>query len=283
VSTAVSTAAGTGVTLTASAFEVAWEHAKLGEMPIVLYVPPAGFQEWERADVVRQAWDELDGAGLAQHGRLGDALAGMLALLSAPRRSVDARLALGTADKPPKGVPPGRAEVRGMAAARGDDGVLARLADGKLTLRPIFGSGLCREIVTLLPEQPAGPGSSVSISREQLDPAARAAGSSLYGFAERLIEAGVPGDQARTLVRMIDGTRRRGQFGAAVGDRDGHRHAARRVVAFHDTDGGRYLMVDRTTADGRVWTTVTPATAQLLAEHIQALLDSLDRLDGVSR
>ena len=163
-----------------------------------------------------------------------------------------------------------------MAAANGDDdAVLARFANGTLTLRRIFGTGLAREIVGLLPKHPAGPGSSVSLCREQLDPAARAAGSSLYGFAERLIEAGVPGEQARTLVRMIDGTRRRGQFGAAVIDREGRRHAASRAVAFHDTETGRSLMVGRTTADGRVWTTVTPATEQLLAEHVQALLDGL--------
>jgi len=265
------------ITLTASTFEVAWEHAKLGEMPIVLYVPPAGFQEWERAEVVRRAWDELDGAGLAHRGRLDAALVGMLELLSAPRRAVDARLALGKAGARPSGagVPHNAAEIRGLAAATGDNGVLARLADGKLTMRPVFGSGLAREIVSLLPEHPAGPGSSVSLSREQVDPAARAAGPSLYGFAELLREAGVPGDQARTLVRMIEGTRRRGQFGAAVRDRDGRRHAARRVVAFHDTDRGRYLMVDRATADDRVWTTIAPATAQLLAEHIQAMLDGL--------
>jgi hypothetical protein len=74
---------------------------------------------------------------------------------------------------------------------------------------------------------------------------------------------------------MIEGTRRRGQFGAAVRDREGHRTAARRVVAFHNTDKGRYLMVDRRTADGRVWTTVAPATEQLLAEHIEAMLARL--------
>jgi EspG family len=262
------------ITLTASTFEVAWEHAGLGEMPIVLYVPPAGFQEWERAEVVRRAWDELARAGLAHHGRLDAALVGLFELLAAPRRAVDARLALGRA-RSDADAAQGTGEVRGMAAANGESGVLARLADGTLTMRPISGNGLGREIITLLPEHPAGRGSSVSLARDQIDPAARAAGSSLYGFAERLIEAGVPGDQARTLVRMIDGTKRRGQFGAAVRDRDGRRHAARRAVAFHDTGNGRYLMVDRTTTDGRVWTTVTPATERLLAEHVQALLDGL--------
>lgn len=256
------------VTLSASTYEVAWEQAKLGEMPIAVHVPPAGFQEWERTEVVRQAWDELERAGLARYGRLDDGLAGMLELLATARRAVDARLALGRAGAD-------GTEVRGMAAAKGDNGVLAKLAGGTLTLRPIFGSGLGREIVTLLPEQSAGPGSSVSLSREQIDPAARAAGSSLYGFADRLMDLGVPGDQARTLVRMIEGTRRRGQFGAAIRDREGRRHSARRVVAFHDTDNGRYVMIDHATSDGRIWTTVTPAGAPQIAEHVEALLASL--------
>jgi len=256
------------VTLTASTFEVAWEHGKLGQMPIVLYVPPAGFQEWERAEVVRQAWDELERVGAARYGRLDAALVRMLEVLARPRRAVDARLALGKAAA--KGT-----EVRGMAAANGDNGVVAELADGKVRLRPIFGSGLGREIVSLLPDESAGPGSSVSLARELIEPAARIAGASLYGFAERLMELGVPGDQARTLVRMIDGTKRRGQFGAAILDREGRRHAAKRAIAFHDTDNGRYLMEDRTTADGRLWTTVTPAAAHLLAERVQATLDAL--------
>jgi hypothetical protein len=115
----------------------------------------------------------------------------------------------------------------------------------------------------------------VSLPRAQLDPAASRAGSSLYGFADQLIELGAPGDQARNIVRMMEGTFRRGQFGAAVRDREGRRHPAQRAVAFHDTKAGRYLMVDRKTADGQLWTTVTPATPTLLAEHVQALLDGL--------
>lgn len=256
------------ITLAASTFEVAWAHAEIGEMPIVLYVPPAGFQEWERAEVVRTAWDELERVRVARHGQLDPEFRRMLEVLARPRRAVDARLALGRAGAP-------GTEVRGMAAANGDSGVLARFAGGKITLKQVFGSGLCREIVGLLPEEPAGPGISVSVSRDLIEPAAKAAGSSLYGFAERLIEAGVPGDQARTLVRMIEGTRRRGQFGAAVRDREGRRHSATRVLAVHDTAGGRYLMEDRRTQDGRVWTTVTPASPHLIADHLQKLLDGL--------
>jgi hypothetical protein len=256
------------ITLSASTYQVAWEHARLGDMPIVVYVPPRGFEEWERAEVVRAAWEELERLGLARYGQLADGLAGMLSVLAHAHREVDARLALDRAGRP-------GAQVRAMAGAMGEDGVLAVLRDGRLALRWIFGSGLAREIVDLLPEHRAGPGASVSLPRSRIEPAAQRAGSSLYGFADELVGFGIAGDQARNMVRMIEGTFRRGQFGAAVRDREGRRHPAGRAVAFHDTKAGRYLMVDRTAADGQVWTTVTPATPALLAEHVQALLDGL--------
>lgn len=258
------------VTLSASAWQVAWERAQLGDLPIVLYVPFEGFLESERAAVVDRALSELARLGLARQGALTDEFTRMLTVLARARREVNLRMWTG------KGGTPG-SELRGMAAASGDSGVLASMVDGQLTLRPIYGSGLAREIVGLLPEHRTGPGRSVSVAREVLDPAAAAAGSSLYRLADHLISRGVPGDQARTLPRMIDGTFRRGQLGAAVSDRDGRRTPARTTLAFHDTEGGRYLMEDRRTADGKVWTTVTPASAAMLAEHLQGILDRLQR------
>lgn len=256
------------LTLTASTFEVAWERAGLGDQPIAVYVPPKGFEEWERAEVVRTAWAELERLGLVEYGRLGDEFAGMLAVLAGARREVDARLALDRVGEP-------GGQVRGLAGATGDEGVLAVLKDDKLSLSWIFGSGLAREIVDLLPEHPAGQGTSVSLPKAQIQVAAERAGSSLYGFADELVELGIPGEPARHMVRMIEGTFRRGQFGAAVRDRDGRRHPAQRAVAFHDTKAGRYLMVNRRTSDGQVWTTITPATSTLLAEHVQSLLDGI--------
>jgi hypothetical protein len=74
---------------------------------------------------------------------------------------------------------------------------------------------------------------------------------------------------------MIDATVGQGQFGAQLRDAHGRRHPAPRAVAVHDTRAGRYLMVDSAAADGRPWTTVTPATAQLIAGRVRALLNGL--------
>jgi hypothetical protein len=50
---------------------------------------------------------------------------------------------------------------------------------------------------------------------------------------------------------------------------------ADRVIAFYDTDAGRYLFQLRRNPDGRDWATVTPADNQLLAQRIWEMLDEL--------
>jgi hypothetical protein len=281
----VSRAGTVELTITARTFEVAWALAGCGPMPTVLFVPPAGFHDWERAEVVRRAHDELQATGLASHGRLAPALAAMFELLGAPRLAVHARLA----SAPDQSGAPGRSgprhragagtgpptRTRGLAAAAGDRAVLATMCGGRLTLRPVAAGRLAHEIVSLLPAHPPGPGSPVSLPRDLLDPAARAAGTSLSSFAQCLTTAGIPAQQAGALVRMIGGTVRRGQFGAELRDAHGRRHAAPRAVAVHDTGAGRYLMVDGTAADGRPWTTVAPATVQLVAGRVRAMVDDL--------
>ena len=254
---------GAEVVLSTSAYEVAWVHAGLGEMPIVIYVPPRGFEPGQRQAVIRDGFAELQRLGLADRGRLHPDLADSLALLARPRHAVDLRM--GTDD----------GEVRALAAAAGDLGVLAQLAGGRLRLRPVRGSSIVREIVALLPDHPAGPGTAVSLPRDQIEPAARAAGSSPYAFADALIQDGTAIGTARALARMIDGPIRRGQFGAAVRDRDGTRRPAPRVVAFHDTQRGRFLIEEKRSPDGRIWTTVAPADSQRLGQHLARLLDEL--------
>jgi hypothetical protein len=74
---------------------------------------------------------------------------------------------------------------------------------------------------------------------------------------------------------MLLGQEARGQFGVERIGRDGQPHRADRVVAFYDTDAGRYLFQLHRNPDGRDWATVTPADNQLLAQRICELLDEL--------
>ncbi|WP_159447673.1 ESX secretion-associated protein EspG [Streptoalloteichus hindustanus] len=253
--------------ISASAYQVAWSALRLGPPPVVLHVPPRGFLAEERAVVVADAWAELERLGLAARHRLDPVLGDALAVLADPRQAVDARI--GTVD---------RGEVRALVATSGEIGVVAVLHDSALRLRYLYDGALGREAVGLLAEHPAGPGRPVSAPRAAIDLAARCAGPSPTAFARGLVRQGVGAADARGLARMVGGARRRGQFGAAVLDRHGRRRRASRVVAFHDTADGRYLVEERSAADGRRWATVAPTDNACLARHVQDLLDTTRRL-----
>jgi hypothetical protein len=253
----------TTVSLAVSAYQVAWEHLDAGPMPIVLYVPPEGARPDDRARAVDSAWAELRGRELAEGRRLRPWFADALRLLAEATVSVDVRFGIG------------RDAVRGLAAAREEAAVLATLAPETLRLRLIGHRALAEESVGLLPPHPAGPGSPVSLPVGDVDVAAHGAGSSLYSLADHLVGHGVPQDQARSLVEMTAGTFRRGQFGATMLDSHGRRHRLPRVVAVHDTPAGRYLMEQRSAANGRQWTTVAPADGARLGRAVRDLLTEL--------
>jgi hypothetical protein len=79
--------------------------------------------------------------------------------------------------------------------------------------------------------------------------------------------------QAQVLAAMFTGMVGRGQFGVERTGRTVQR--ANRVVAFHDTQRGRYLYVTRPSADGRLWATVTPADNRGIANSVWELLDEV--------
>ena len=60
---------------------------------------------------------------------------------------------------------------------------------------------------------------------------------------------GVTLDDAQELAAMFTNIEARGQFGAEITLRDGRIRRADRVVAFHDTDWGRYLYLLLTAAE----------------------------------
>ncbi|MCP2262099.1 EspG family protein [Streptoalloteichus tenebrarius] len=253
---------GPAVVISASAFQVAWAELRLGPPPVVLHVPARGVLARERALVVADAWEELERLGLASRRRLDPVLEDALVMLARPRHAVDARIGTG-----------GRGEARVLAAASGEVGVLAVLHEASLRLRHVSGAELGWQAVALLADRPPGPGEAVSAPRDAIDFAVVRAGPSAAAFAEGLIRRGVLAADARRLARMVGGVRRRGQFGVAVVDRHGRRRRAPRVVAFHDTAHGRYLVEERAGADGRRWTTVAPADNACLARRVRDLLD----------
>ncbi|GAA4026139.1 hypothetical protein GCM10022247_58650 [Allokutzneria multivorans] len=239
----------TGISISDTAYQVAWEHIGFDQMPLALLVNPRGERHEERDAVVADAWQELRGAGLVDGVTLDEQLVRWLTVLAAPDRLVDARLWLGE-------------EVRAVAAANQneDEGVLAVLRGGRMILRPIYATGLARAATELLPAVKPGPGHSVSVPNEALAKAAREAGSDRRALAAAL-RGEISADDAEQLALMTKAARHRGQFGASL-----RRKRADHVVAYFDTEHGRYLM-----EESRGWTTVSPADTRVLVRQIDQL------------
>ena len=232
-----------------------WEHHYGLEVPkpLVLKVPSPGRTDRERSRLVRGAW-----AGLAQRG-LGTpvdphpGLTHLLTLLRRPDREIDGRLWVG-------------GEVRLLAAATGDEAVLATLSGGRLRLQAADATGLPRFALSVLPPAAAGPGQSVTLPTADLTAAAHEA-----DLAKALRDRGVRATDATTLAEMIGDVVNRGQYGSATRDRWGRRIRAPRVLSFFDTPDGRYLQTRREEEAAAPWTTISPANPRRLLQLLTEL------------
>lgn len=239
-------------------FDVLWEHYHgVAQMPLVLRVPSPGRTDDERKRIVRGVWDGLASRGLGSPVDANPLLTHLLSLLRKPDREIDGRLWLG-------------GEVRLLAAATGDDAVLAVLANGKLTLRPADATGLPRFALSPLPPVPAGPGQSITLPTADFEAAAKEARKQ-EELAVALRSRGVRAGDAQALADMIGDIVNRGQYGNAYRDRWGRRVRAPRVISFFDTEAGRYLQIRRESEESEPWTTISPANPRRMLQHLTEL------------
>ncbi|MFB9300093.1 ESX secretion-associated protein EspG [Kibdelosporangium philippinense] len=248
---------GEPITLTPLEFDVLWEHLDLGDMPLILKVPSPGQTNTERAQLVDRAWRALDAKGLGRPVSLNPQLAGMLRLISRPQREVDGRLWLGRT-------------VRLLAAADGEAGVLAVQETDRLIFRRADGYGLPRHALSVLPQEKAGPGYSVTLPTKDFESAAQQA-KSPKEFEAALRRNGLRERDADTLREMIGDVLHQGQYGAAARDKWGRRVRTSRVISFFDTPAGRYLQVRKASGGGEAWTTISPADPKRLLQHLTEL------------
>jgi len=249
------------VEISAIEFDVLWEHFYgVDQMPLMLRVPSPGRTDAERERIVRSVWDGLARRGLGTPVDPHPTLSRLLRLLHRPDREIDGRLWLG-------------GEVRVLAAATGDDAVLASLSNNQLTLRPADATGLPRFALSVLPPAPAGPGQSVTLPTADFTAAAKAARKQ-EELAVELRNRGVRDTDAKALAEMIGDIVNRGQFGSATRDRWGRRVRANEVISFFDTEAGRYLQVRRTEENAPPWTTISPTDHRRLLHHLTSLHES---------
>lgn len=250
---------GEPISLSALEFDVVWEHLGLGEQPLILIVPSPGKTDEERAEFVQQAWSTMYGRGLGGPNSLHPELERLIRLLERPDREVDARLVGG----------------RAMLATVGAEAVLATIAGNTVTVRSTSATSLAGAITGLLPPAPAGPGRSVSIPTTDFEAAAKQGGADRVAFEQALYGRGIRSDDVANLLEMIKDVTSSGNFGCAMRDHLGRRRRGERVVAFFDTEDGRYANVRKPGVDGSLWTTLSPADTRRLTGHVQSMLDEL--------
>ncbi|MBC6446739.1 ESX secretion-associated protein EspG [Actinokineospora xionganensis] len=247
------------VVLSTLEFDVLWESERLPGRHVALDVPSPGRTHTERRELVAAAFAGLEQRGLAEAGRAAPELADSLSLLAHAPVTVDSWV---WTDH----------EITALSVASGDQGMLAVVDGGEVWLIPARGTAMAEAAVSIAGDVAAGPGRSVSLPTDILTKSDHADPQLMINA---LTEHGVSLSDAQMLGSMVTGMTTRGQFGAERAQRGRRRDRAERVVAFHDTDAGRYLYLTRPSADGRLWSTITPADNARLATCVRELLDEL--------
>lgn len=241
--------------------DVLWEHLRLGPYPTVFRLMGHGRTAAERSRLVEQAWRSLQAKGLGPRGAPNALLADLLRVLSRPEFEVDARMNHGD-----------RA-IRALAGAHGGLAAIGVSTGGLFQFSEITPGGLSRAAVGLLPEHPAGEGTSVTMPSVLFSAACAAAGNEPERLLPALTRRGVRSEDAGQVAEALTGITGAGQFGAASQDRWGRRVRAANVVGFVDSAAGRFLLTAKAPApNAPPWTTIAPTDPARLAGQIDRLL-----------
>lgn len=255
-------APGGSLVLSTLEFDMLWEAERLPQQHPALRVRSPGRTHSERRALVDEAWESLRARQLARGTRASAELVDQLNLLANPKVSIDVWV---WTDR----------EIKGLAVSIGSQALLAVVDRDEVWLIPARDTSLPQSAVSVAGDLHGGVGRSVSVPHRLV----RAADADAQGDPKALVTAlgdrGVELWQAQELAGMLVGLTARGQFGVERLGRDGTMRRAGRVIAFHDTDSGRYLVQLGTGADGQDWVTVAPADNQLLSTRIWELLDEV--------
>jgi hypothetical protein len=224
------------VRLEPAEFNLLWTRLGLPARPLELNVPAAGATVTEAARLSTAAAVALRTRDLLVDDDPAPKVAGLLNTVARPAAQVDIRWSRGVA------VP----ELRGLAALRGKNGVLA-LWDGEaVSLRGIKQVMFAEELVAVLGPSAAGTGRSVTTPAEAVLRASAESRGEADRFQRKLMASGVSRDDARAWRDVVESQRlRAGQIGATSYDQWGRPTRAPWVIHVLDTDRGRYATYER--------------------------------------
>ncbi|GAA2785701.1 ESX secretion-associated protein EspG [Saccharopolyspora taberi] len=244
--------------LSTAEFDLLQDSLGLGRAPFPLDVPSQGATMEERAGLAAQALNGLAARGLAVRDELDERLGALLRLLFEHDISVDA---VGHLDQP----------LRALAAADRGLGVLAEVTGDEVRLTEIRPTALARSIVDVLPPNDPGPVRSLSMPSEPLTRAVEAEDDEDDPFGgdlddhTALTRAGLPSQDAATLIELVENRRAGGQFGVTHGSA-----RASTLVNWFDTHQGRYLMTSENS-----WLSITPADNQRIEHRLASVVSTV--------
>lgn len=258
---------GTAIELSHEEYRAAWHSLGLGARHWNMDLPGLPeLSEDERRVRLGSTLDSLRARGLADRRHLAPEVADALRLLAHPLREINGSVQVGAA------------RLRLLAGARDDLAVLAMLDGHQLVMHTGPAGELCTSVAQLLPDRPAGPGSSVSVPSELLARPASGgkAGLTAPQLEDRLVRGGVRPADAQSFATMIRGPKAYGgRFGAARRDRNGTRHPAGAALVYLAAERGGYTLQPLRGLDSSAWTTLAPATIAQLAQRLDQLLDGI--------
>lgn len=241
-------------------FDFLWEACGAGEVPYPLELRSHGATMGERAELRRKTLAELAGRGIIDAtGRVEPRLAEYFGVLAGARVSVDS-------------VHVNEPDAKALLAVVGTldgMGLLAVQDERGLWLNEVAPEALASSIVSLLPPAPRGKERSITVPVEQLMAGAGA------DFLQRK-DGSAADEERKALARLHAQPRLRGgQIGANVRTDSGRSRSP--VLAWFDTESGRYMTRATAGTDGREWITIAPVDAATMRQRISEMIAGAQR------
>jgi hypothetical protein len=252
-------------TLSHLEFDIVWEQLGLGEPPYPISVQSFGDTLDERAELRDSVLRELAERGLYDGRDLHEDLERLLIMLVRNDFTIDGQLSVGR-------------ELRLLAAARGEYGLLAVQGEDQITLRQLRAGEVPAAVLDLLPEEKPGPGNPVTLPTSLFADAAEAYATGGYlGFEVALNRGGITGRDLRVLGTLVESGRHGGgQLGTSSVDQLGRRTRPG-VLNWFDTDAGRYLVYSERRRDGVEMLTFSPGEQRRIQEKLAELLAKVNQ------
>ncbi|WP_040589460.1 ESX secretion-associated protein EspG [Sciscionella marina] len=234
------------VSLSHAAYEVLWERSNLGVMPtsIAIHYPLRTMDNG--AALARQAFAELNQAGLAKGDQVHPDLEDTLHRLARLRQRYAAMI-----------ITPDHPHGEGtLVALDGEAAILATLDDRTLHLAPIPAAQAIPALLSRIPRYAPGNGKSLTFREDELTEEGRRAARQSSAEGSIMVSANVTATDADRYVELMSKPR--------IGVIYLYPPAGNPVVVVDFEQEGRWFVANK---DG--WVSSAPGTDAMLAEHLR--------------